>query len=79
MSRHVPVFCLDANNSSLQLRKGADAARANDTTSMRAAVAHWFSDAGPPLDPESRANCRLSHTDSGRLLRPIESDWDDER
>ncbi|KAJ7703533.1 hypothetical protein B0H17DRAFT_1194067 [Mycena rosella] len=64
------------------LRSGARNARSDDTKNVREAIVPWlnilFPKMDPPLDPDSRDNRGLYHDDTGRLLCPIDYDWDDE-
>jgi len=60
------------------IRLGADSARADDTKNLKEAVSSWIKNADPPLDPDSRENRGVYHEDTGRLICPIDYDWDDE-
>ncbi|KAJ7664765.1 hypothetical protein B0H17DRAFT_951902, partial [Mycena rosella] len=64
------------------LRSGARNAHSDDTKNVREAIVPWlnilFPKMDPPLDPDSRDNRGLYHDDTGRLLCPIDYDWDDE-
>lgn len=43
---------------------------------MREVLPSWFKSADPPLDPDSRDGRGFNHDDIGRLLCPVEYDWD---
>lgn len=62
-----------------QMRAGADSARADDTKKLKEVVVSWIKNADPPLDPESRDNRGIYHVATGRLICPIEYDWEDEK
>ncbi|KAF9239166.1 hypothetical protein BU15DRAFT_74857 [Melanogaster broomeanus] len=63
------------------LRKGADGARGDDASSMKQSVVTWLGSlylpVDPPLSPTMKSDRGLDHDTTGRLLSPIEYDWDD--
>ncbi|KAF8872004.1 hypothetical protein BD779DRAFT_1453336 [Infundibulicybe gibba] len=65
-----------------QLQRGASDARSKDTFTMKAVVANWLNMStpvpNPILDPTCRLNRGIQHNTTGRLLCPIDFDWDDE-
>ncbi|KAJ7321286.1 hypothetical protein DFH08DRAFT_1033888 [Mycena albidolilacea] len=64
------------------LRGSSRNARSDDTKNLREAIIPWlnivFPNITPALDPHSRDNRGIFHDDLGRLLCPVEFDWDDE-
>ncbi|KAG5634192.1 hypothetical protein H0H81_002993 [Sphagnurus paluster] len=63
------------------LTRGANDARSDDISKLMKAVAHWLNELGTTtttLNPEDRSMRGLKHDTTGRLLCPIEYDWDDE-
>ncbi|KAJ6532802.1 hypothetical protein B0H10DRAFT_1860504, partial [Mycena sp. CBHHK59/15] len=64
------------------LRGGSRNARSDDTKNLREAIVPWltlvFPELSPALDAHSRENRGIYHDDLGRLLCPVEFDWDDE-
>ncbi|KAJ7934480.1 hypothetical protein B0H13DRAFT_2305580 [Mycena leptocephala] len=64
------------------LRGGSRNARSDDTKNVREAIVPWltlgFPELSPTLDAHSRENRGIYHDDLGRLLCPVEFDWDDE-
>jgi hypothetical protein len=65
-----------------QLRSGSRNARSDDTKNVREAIVPWlvaaFPELSPALDPDSRQNRGIYHDDLGRLLCPVELDWNDQ-
>ncbi|CAA7268187.1 unnamed protein product [Cyclocybe aegerita] len=64
-----------------QLQTGSLAARSDDISKMRIAVAEWLNKAYPQeraLDPRTREGRRIEHNVTGWLLCPIKYDWKDE-
>ncbi|KAG1782295.1 hypothetical protein EV702DRAFT_1191957 [Suillus placidus] len=63
-----------------KLRHGADSARGDDTSKLKALVPDWVNREwrpDPPIDPEDK-HCRgFAHDTCGRLLCPTELDWND--
>ncbi|KAF5352006.1 hypothetical protein D9756_007505 [Leucocoprinus leucothites] len=62
------------------LQEGANAARSDDINRIKADLAFYLNKrigAADPLSPRSRVNRGLQHDVCGRLLTPIEVDWDD--
>lgn len=67
-------------NNVLQLIRGANDARGDDINTIKKAVANFLnkcSDTQPPLQADDRSTRGLQHDTTGRLLCPIEYDWDD--
>ncbi|KAJ7791048.1 hypothetical protein B0H14DRAFT_2937006 [Mycena olivaceomarginata] len=64
------------------LRSGSRNARSDDTKNVREAIVPWlvaaFPELSPALDPDSRQNRGIYHDDLGRLLCPVELDWNDQ-
>lgn len=70
---------LKPGNTLLQLTLGADAARADDTNALKSAVVTWLSypDAATPrLRSRNKAGRGFYNYAMGRLLCPVEYDWD---
>jgi len=67
----------------LQLLAGANSARSDDTASVKRKIAEWLNRSNIPAErhlPLSSRNERgLQNDITGRLLCPIEYDWDDLR
>ncbi|KAJ7806462.1 hypothetical protein B0H14DRAFT_2875585, partial [Mycena olivaceomarginata] len=61
---------------------GSHNARSDDTKNLREAIVPWlvaaFPELSPSLDPDSRENRGIYHDDLGRLLCPVEFDWNDQ-
>ncbi|RDB16224.1 hypothetical protein Hypma_003116 [Hypsizygus marmoreus] len=64
------------------LENGSNDARSEDISKLKTAIANWLNAThtipNPLLDPDSRFNRGLQHDITGRLLCPIQFDWDDE-
>ncbi|KAF7348818.1 hypothetical protein MVEN_01401800 [Mycena venus] len=64
------------------LRSGSRNARSDDTKNVREAIVPWLVAALPELSPtldlDSRENRGIYHDDLGRLLCPVEFDWNDQ-
>lgn len=65
-----------------QLRKGAGGARGDDAANLKPAVVSWISDllgtpVTIPLAPPSKVGRGFEHDDTGRLLCPVDYNWDD--
>ncbi|KJA15425.1 hypothetical protein HYPSUDRAFT_207911 [Hypholoma sublateritium FD-334 SS-4] len=63
------------------LQKGANDARSDDVRRIKEEIALWLNLAhapNPPLNTKSRSDRGLHNDITGRLLCPIEYDWDDE-
>jgi hypothetical protein len=69
------------NTSFWQLRKGADMARGDDTSHLKAAVVEWVVDmfgvSDPPLQARSKDERGFANEHTGRLLCPSKYSWDD--
>jgi hypothetical protein len=67
----------------LQLRKGSDSARGDDTGNLKSAIVAWVNDlfglSKPALRVDSKQERGLENDHTGRLICPAEFDWDDER
>lgn len=62
-----------------QLQQGASAAVGDDNTAVRAAIIAFIpkpTSVDDCLDPESRQNRGLQGAVTGRLLCPVDYDWD---
>lgn len=65
----------------LQLQEGANSARNDDNSRIKQEVANWLNDAYNPTDrlsPKTRINRGFQHDVCGKLLCPLEVDWDDD-
>lgn len=65
----------------LQLQKGANDARSDDVRRIKEEIALWLNLAyapNPPLNTKCRSNRGMQNDITGRLLCPVEYDWDDE-
>ncbi|KAG2757158.1 hypothetical protein P692DRAFT_20712777, partial [Suillus brevipes Sb2] len=64
-----------------QLNKGADGARADDTTRLKVTVASWLMQQNPPPNPVIQGQnkiCRgFNNNATGRLICPVDYDWND--
>ncbi|KAG2737853.1 hypothetical protein P692DRAFT_201732442, partial [Suillus brevipes Sb2] len=64
-----------------KLNRSADAARGDDTTSLKFAVVSWLMQTSPtpnPVIPHRDKSCRGFHHDTtGKLLCPVDYDWGD--
>lgn len=72
------------SRSRYQLKTGATDARSDDTSKLKVAVAEWLNarrtsptDPGACLDPRDRNDRGISNDYTGRLLCPIDYDWED--
>jgi hypothetical protein len=66
----------------IKLRKGSGGARGDDAANLKPAVVSWI--AGilgtpiiVPLSPTSKLDRGFEHDDTGRLLCPMEYNWED--
>ncbi|KAG1828301.1 hypothetical protein EV424DRAFT_1318616, partial [Suillus variegatus] len=63
------------------LNKGADGARADDTTRLKVTIASWLMQATPPPNPvihgQSKMGCGFNNDATGRLICPVDYDWSD--
>lgn len=62
----------------MKLRQGADAARGDNTSKLKNLVADWINhDLKPnaPVNPEDKHCRRFINDACGRLLCPMELDW----
>ncbi|KAG1759764.1 hypothetical protein EDD22DRAFT_782140, partial [Suillus occidentalis] len=64
-----------------KLNKGADGARADDTTRLKVTVASWLMQQNPPPNPVIQGQnkiCRgFNNNATGRLICPVDYDWND--
>ncbi|KAG1837473.1 hypothetical protein C8R48DRAFT_622817, partial [Suillus tomentosus] len=62
-----------------QLNKGADSARADDTTKLKTLVISWLSECTPPPDPilhpYDKTGRGFYNDATGKLLCPVDHDW----
>lgn len=77
--RHRLVFRMAADVFS-QIQKGANAARSDDTRSMKSAILDWIAPSnGEPIRPHIPRNSKLdrgfNHEITGALLCPASMDW----
>ncbi|KAG2127440.1 hypothetical protein BD769DRAFT_1357273 [Suillus cothurnatus] len=60
------------------LRQGADSARGDDTSKLKALVAEWVNrelKPDPPVDADDKHSCGFTNNACGKLLCPAELDW----
>ncbi|KAG1847582.1 hypothetical protein F4604DRAFT_1594334, partial [Suillus subluteus] len=64
-----------------KLNKGADGARADDTTRLKVTIASWLMQATPPPNPvihgQSKMGRGFNNDATGRLICPVDYDWSD--
>jgi hypothetical protein len=62
-----------------QLKEAADAARSVDTANLKKAIVHWIVEScqssQPKLHPANKSDRGFFHDDTGRMLCPVELDW----
>jgi hypothetical protein len=68
---------------SLQIQKGANSARSDDTKSLKGAIIDWIAPpSGEPLKPPLSRNVKMDrgfmHPRTGFLLCPAELNWADQ-
>ncbi|KIK37845.1 hypothetical protein CY34DRAFT_25864 [Suillus luteus UH-Slu-Lm8-n1] len=81
---------LEAQNAELRkqpveekskLNKGADGARADDTTRLKVTVASWLMQQNPPPNPviqgQNKIGRGFNNNATGRLICPVDYDWND--
>ncbi|KAG1718903.1 uncharacterized protein EDB91DRAFT_1258086 [Suillus paluster] len=82
---HKKLHALDSDDSNdmvKKLRKGADAARGDDTSTLKDLVATWLNqDFGPSplIKPNTKHSCGFMNDVCGKLLCPAEWDWNENR
>lgn len=63
----------------IQLQKGADRARADDTNTLKSSVAIWLNEQRPhpvpPLSVTEKRGRGFGHEVTGRLLSPVDYNW----
>ncbi|KAG6850490.1 hypothetical protein C0991_010330, partial [Blastosporella zonata] len=62
------------------LTKGANDARSDDISILKRSIAVWLNklpETKPHFLPDSCSNCGIQHNMAGKLLCPIEFEWDD--
>ncbi|KAG2351275.1 hypothetical protein BDR07DRAFT_1320508, partial [Suillus spraguei] len=63
------------------LNKGADGARADNTTRLKVTVASWLMQQTPPPSPiihgQNKFGRGFNNNATGQLLCPIDYDWND--
>lgn len=68
---------------SLQLHKGSDRARSDDTSQLKKSVIKWideeFGPSKPPLRTRTKDERGFTNDFTGLLLCPSDLSWDDER
>ena len=81
VSKISPLQDIVPTTNVLQLRKGGDGARGDDASSLKKEVMIWLGDLygpiQPPISPSLKYDRGLDHDITGRLLCPVEYDWDD--
>ncbi|KAG1893115.1 uncharacterized protein F5891DRAFT_963489, partial [Suillus fuscotomentosus] len=64
-----------------KLNKGADGARADDTTRLKVTVASWLMQLTPPPSPviqgQNKIGRGFNNDTTGRLICPVDYDWND--
>lgn len=66
-----------------QLQKGAGSARGDDAANLKPVVVSWVGPifdpdhAHPPLSPTNKSERGFEHHVTGKLLCPIDFDWND--
>ncbi|KAF9232537.1 hypothetical protein BU15DRAFT_67360 [Melanogaster broomeanus] len=64
-----------------QFKHGAEAARSDDSSSLKKVIAHWLNECSPPPDPlikvGSKSRRGLYNNATAELLCPVEYDWSD--
>jgi hypothetical protein len=63
----------------IKLQTGANDARSDDTSRLKVAIAEWLNERGEPntrLSAKVKSERGLSNDLTGRLLCPIDYDWD---
>ncbi|KAI6154852.1 hypothetical protein BKA82DRAFT_3967788 [Pisolithus tinctorius] len=72
-------FSIHSINLILQLNSGADGARGDDACTLKPIVAMWLMEQRPTLDPvidsHSKSMRGFHHEVTGRLLCPVDYDW----
>jgi hypothetical protein len=66
----------------LQLKRGADAARGDDTSTLKDLVATWLNQEfhpSPLIRSDDKNSRGFANDVCGKLLCPTEWDWDDDR
>lgn len=66
----------------IKLRKGSGGARGDDAANLKPVVVSWIAGimgtpVTVPLSPTSKLDRGFEHDDTGRLLCPIEYNWED--
>ncbi|KZP09289.1 hypothetical protein FIBSPDRAFT_760197 [Athelia psychrophila] len=73
---------LDHRLTYLQLQKGVNAARADDTKGLKSAIIDWIAPPGQPLYPVLSRNNKIdrgfNHPRTGQMLCPAAWDWNDD-
>ncbi|KAG6904792.1 hypothetical protein DXG01_007127 [Tephrocybe rancida] len=62
------------------LMRGANDACSDNISTLKKSVAVWVNKlpfTQPALNPEDCSNCGLQHDTTGKLICPIEFNWDD--
>lgn len=66
-----------------QVQAGANSARGDDASSLKGEVIHWITvsteHVDPPLYTRDKERRGLNHVLTGRLLCPVDYDWEDTR
>ena len=68
--------------TAIKLRKGSGGARGDDAANLKLVVVSWIAcmhgtTPATPLSPSFKLDRGFEHDDTGRLLCPIEYDWED--
>lgn len=66
----------------MQLQKGASGAHGDDAANLKPAVVSWLTELlenpAVPLSPNNKSERGFEHELTGKLLCPVEYDWNDE-
>lgn len=78
----MPVLIVLLIPIAIKLRKGSGGARGDDAANLKPIIVNWISqmDGIPlaaPLSPSCKLDRGFEHDETGRLLCPIEYDWED--
>jgi hypothetical protein len=67
-------------STGIKLQAGASDARSDDTSRLKMAVAEWINSRDNPverLSSQGKEERGIGHDITGRLICPIDYDWDD--
>ena len=76
-----PVLFYAIELKRIQLGQGADSSRADDTRRLKVYVVNWLMQGtpkpDPPLNPEDKTGRGFYNDTTGRLLCPVDFNWND--